>query len=270
MSEILLPEIVAAGIYNAEIAHKSKTVTPPRTTSLFEIDLPIENGGISYINNEKQPISANTIICAKPGQTRHTRLPFQCYYVHMTIPGGKLKDLLMDLPNYIHTERCEFYHKLFSELHRHYVSFVEDEEIMMQSILLELIHTLTEDARKQTYHEKIRPNNSLIIDKTLQYIKNNLTEDLRLNTLAASVSLSPIHFHNCFKSATGKTLRDYVEEQRLKKSVDLLLKTDLSLTEIALECGFSSQSYFSYVFRRRMNATPREYVKEIFMRYDRE
>lgn len=80
--------------------------------------------------------------------------------------------------------------------------------------------------------------------------------------------MSPVHFHNTFKRSVGKTLRDYVEEQRIKKAIGLLLTTDASLTQIAFECGFSSQSYFSYVFKRRMNATPREYAKTIHARYE--
>ena len=77
-----------------------------------------------------------------------------------------------------------------------------------------------------------------------------------------------MNFHNTFKTAVGKTLRDYIEEQRIKKATNLLLTTNYSLTQIAYECGFSSQSYFSYVFKRRMKKTPREYAKEIYMSYE--
>lgn len=80
--------------------------------------------------------------------------------------------------------------------------------------------------------------------------------------------LSPIHFHNCFKSAVGKTLHEYVEEQRIKVAVNLLLTTDLTLTQIAFQCGFSSQSYFSYVFKRKMQTTPRKYVEQLNNLYE--
>ena len=78
--------------------------------------------------------------------------------------------------------------------------------------------------------------------------------------ISARFNLSPIHFHNIFKVAVGSTLRDYIEEQRIKRATNLLLTTNFSLTQIAYECGFSSQSYFSYVFKRKMKVTPREYV----------
>lgn len=91
---------------------------------------------------------------------------------------------------------------------------------------------------------------------------------MSLEKTAKEMSLSPVHFHNTFKTSVGKTLRDYVEEQRIKKAINLLQTTNYSLTKIAFECGFSSQSYFSYAFKRRMKKTPREYVREIYNQYE--
>ena len=51
-----LPEIVSIGIYNSNIATKNTTVTKIRKTSVFEIEIPIENGGISYIDNSEMQI----------------------------------------------------------------------------------------------------------------------------------------------------------------------------------------------------------------------
>jgi hypothetical protein len=99
--EIILPQIVAIGIYNAQIAIKNRTISKNRKTTMFELELPIGSGGISYINDESHPITENMVICAKPGQIRHTRLPFKCYYIHMIVNDGYLGDILTTLPNYI-------------------------------------------------------------------------------------------------------------------------------------------------------------------------
>ena len=106
------------------------------------------------------------------------------------------------------------------------------------------------------------------IESAIKHINNNLSADLSLETVSQAMSFSPIHFHNFFKSATGKTLREYVEGIRIKKAAELLLTTELTLTDIATRCGFSSQSYFSFVFKRRMGITPREYVRRINAQYD--
>ena len=116
---------------------------------------------------------------------------------------------------------------------------------------------------------KTKSSNAEMIEKSIRYIKDNLTADLSLNSVARVTSFSPIYFHNCFKRSTGKSLREFVEEARIQKSVNLLISTDMNLSEIAYECGFSSQSYFSYAFKRKMKMTPREYVKSIYQKYEK-
>jgi transcriptional regulator GlxA family with amidase domain len=152
-------------------------------------------------------------------------------------------------------------------MYKYYETHTKQDEIILQSLFLELIYMLTQDARMQTKAGKYK-NNRFDIDKALKYIKGNLTEDLSLQKVADHVLLSPIHFHNCFKTAIGKTLHEYVEEQRIKAAINLLLTTELTLTEIAFQCGFSSQSYFSYVFKRNMGVPPRKYVEQINKRYE--
>ena len=79
---------------------------------------------------------------------------------------------------------------------------------------------------------------------------------------------SSITVYDYSRSSTGKTLRSYVKEQRIKKAIELLLSTEDTLTQIAYSCGFSSQSYFSNAFKKKMNCTPREYVKKMHLRYE--
>ena len=122
---MVLPEIVSTGIYNSQVAVKNKTITKNRKTTMFEIEIPIEKGGISHINSEEMPIDKNMIICAKPGQIRHTKLPFKCYYVHMILKEGVLYDSLMNMPNFIKIDRRENYLELFKRLQKHYDTVLE-------------------------------------------------------------------------------------------------------------------------------------------------
>ena len=99
--ELGAAEVISAGIYNLELATKGRAVTKNRKTVMFEIELPIEDGGVSTINSEDMPVRKDTVICAKPGQMRHTRLPFACYYIHLIVNEGSLCETLMDIPNFI-------------------------------------------------------------------------------------------------------------------------------------------------------------------------
>lgn len=264
--EIVLPEIVAIGIYNSQFAVKNKSITKNRKTTMFEIEIPIEKGGISYINSEQKHIEPNMIICAKPGQTRHSKLPYKCYYIHMIVKDCSLKTALEGIPDYLETEKYEYYFNLFKKMCEYNDTTLETDEIIVQSILLEIIYSLIKEAGEIKSNGKINSSNG-VIEKVIKYIKDNLTSDLSLNSVAKEAGFSTIHFHNFFKVSTGKTLHDYVEEQRIKKAANMLVTTDYTLTKIAYECGFSSQSYFSYAFKRRMNVTPREYAKKVFNKY---
>ena len=265
---MILPEIVSIGIYNFQKAHTKTTVSKKRKTNMFEIELPIQEGGISFIDTDSSPIGSDIIICAKPGQIRHTKAPFECYYIHMLISDGVISNMLLTLPDYISIENTEYYKEIFSDLNNYYSTAVKEDEIILQSLVLKLIYSLNRDANPRLNKDNANSINHIVIEKSLNYIKQNLTEDLSLEKMAQLMSLSPVYFHTCFQTSVGKTLRDYVEEQRLKKAINLLITTELTLTQIALECGFSSQSYFSFVFKRRMGTTPRQYVKEVFAKYE--
>lgn len=267
MSNIILPQIVSIGIYNSNNAAKSNTITKKRQTTMFEIDLPIENGGISYVDSEHASITPNMIICVKPGHERHTKFPYKCYYIHMILEKGDLYDILMQIPSFFSISNFSEYLYIFKSLCNYRETEIEANNVILQSLILKLVYMLNIDSKKQVYTRKFKNTEYDIIEETIKYINQHLSEDLSLETVSAFASYSRIHFHNCFKAATGKTLREYIEDLRIKKSILLLSTTSLTLTEIASQCGFSSQSYFSYVFKRHTNKTPRDYVRAENKRY---
>lgn len=266
---MVLPEIINAGIYNSKIVTKGAVaVSKNRSPSLFEIELPLDNEGVSYIDDQSAPISKHMLICAKPGQIRHTKFPYKCYYVHIRLEEGALRDILMNSPDFIEIEKRSHYKDLFSRLIRHHSAPNENSDILLQSLILDLIYQISRETAHMTMLKRGKTNHGERFAAVFKYIDENLTKELSLESVAKAAHLSPIHFHNTFKAAVGKTLRDYVEEQRIKKAVQLLTNTSLTLAQIAYECGFSSQSYFSYVFKRRMKKTPRQYVYDFYNQYE--
>ena len=265
--EIILPQIVAIGIYNSQIAIKNRPISKNRKTTMFELELPIGSGGMSYINDESHPITENMVICAKPGQIRHTRLPFKCYYIHMIVNDGYLGDMLTTLPNYIDLSDTDQIKEIFISLCEHYNTGITNDDILLQSFILKLIYILSENSAS-VVKSTPKSNNHKTIERTLEYINNNLSTDITLERLASAANFNAIYFHKLFKASTGKTLHEYVEDQRVKKAINLLISTNLTLTQIAYECGFSSQSYFSYAFKRKMNITPKEYAKRMSINYE--
>ena len=260
-------EILAAGIYNSDNAVKGRNVTKNRRTKMFELEIPLEKGGVSYINDDSHIITPETVICAKPEQLRHTRLPHKCFYIHFMVYDGILFNLLTEMPNFTDIENTEEIYNIFREIIAYSESVSARDVIILQSRVLELVYTLSKAAK--IHGVGVNRNSGKIIDRIIEYINEHITEDLSLKALARQACISPIHFHNCFRASTGRTVHEYVEEQRIKKAKALLLTSDMTLADIAYRTGFSSQSYFSYAFRRKTGMTPREYVKTELKRYER-
>jgi AraC-like DNA-binding protein len=71
--------------------------------------------------------------------------------------------------------------------------------------------------------------------------------------------MSRCHFCHTFRNVTGKNLQEYVNELRVEKAKILLRDTDLNITEIANSVGFNDLNYFSRVFKRGAEVSPRKF-----------
>ncbi len=267
MNNLILPENISVGFFDAKYKYINIDITKRRAVKIFEIELPIESGGISYIDDDKAPIEPNTLICAKPGQMRRTRLPFKCYFIHMIVTHGAIYDMLISAPNFIKIEKPSKYKNIFSEMLDHYISMETNGNIMFYSLFLQLVYLMHLDSRHMPEVNGLSIGSNNLIKKSMDYMKSNLEKPLTLADISSYVSLSPVYFHNCFKTAVGKTPHEYLNEERIKRAANLLLSKNWNLAEIAYECGFSSQSYFNYAFKKAMNMTPRQYMKKMFEKY---
>jgi len=96
------------------------------------------------------------------------------------------------------------------------------------------------------------------INRVLDYIEHNLDQDLSLETLAGVANFSRYHFHRLFKSLMGETLNNFIQRNRVEKAAARLLDNPkTSITEIALDCGFSGSASFARTFKEafRMSAS---------------
>ncbi|MGM3187941.1 helix-turn-helix domain-containing protein [Musicola paradisiaca] len=87
-------------------------------------------------------------------------------------------------------------------------------------------------------------------------IDAGLAEGLTIGDLAAEAGLSEFHFARMFRQSVGMAPHQYVMKRRLAQAKDLLRQSRLSITDVALACGFSSASHFSQRFRAEFGVTP--------------
>jgi AraC-like DNA-binding protein len=95
----------------------------------------------------------------------------------------------------------------------------------------------------------------------IEFIEANLESDISIEDIASAASLSRSLFARAFKSATGKSPRQYVSERRLSVAKLFLMQGGKPILEVAFACNFSSQANFTKAFRGATGMTPSQYRK---------
>ena len=93
----------------------------------------------------------------------------------------------------------------------------------------------------------------------LQYIEAHFSEDISLDALAKSASISKSEALRCFKDTIQTTPLKYLTDLRLSKAARLLTESDLPINEISSMTGFNQQSYFGKCFKEKMGCSPSEF-----------
>lgn len=98
-----------------------------------------------------------------------------------------------------------------------------------------------------------------LADKVRQYIREHIREDLPRDKLAAVVYVNPSYLSRVFRAQTGVSLVDYVTGEKIQRIQQLLRTTNRSVSDIALEFGYTNMPYFSQVFKKSVGCSPLEY-----------
>lgn len=141
--------------------------------------------------------------------------------------------------------------KLYSEIPPSDTEKIESishiAEIIAKHILLEKMLTLKQDKR---------------LTEINSYIEENLGKNLTVQSISAHTNISKSSLYNLFHENYKTTLKDYINDKRVKKAEHLLLSTDLSVENISQITGFSGVSYFGKIFREKTGKSPLRYRKE--------
>ncbi len=106
-------------------------------------------------------------------------------------------------------------------------------------------------------------NYSAAVQKAVVYIHTDLSTDLSLSTLAAAQNISAGYLSSVFKKETGRTVTQYITDERIKQAMRLLRTTRLQIQTVALHCGIMDVQYFSKVFKKYTGKTPKEYRESV-------
>lgn len=100
---------------------------------------------------------------------------------------------------------------------------------------------------------------NLHINKAIKEMNINYSDSITLGNMADYLGLNKCYFCDLFKKETGKTYSQVLNEIRIKKSLELLLNTNMTILEIALSVGYNNQNYYNMAFKKIMGTTPYKY-----------
>ena len=97
--------------------------------------------------------------------------------------------------------------------------------------------------------------------RVVEYIRNHLNQPLAVGALSGMAQMSQSHFSKMFKLSTGLAPHQFVLQERINRSKELLRQDDAKIVDVALEVGFENQAHFTTVFGNFVGMTPRQFQR---------
>lgn len=232
---------------------------------LLASDIFCANGsGILKYDNAAYRISKNCILFL-PADYPHEYYPEEIKWDmrYVTFTGYACRDILINLkmtvPMMIQADKFDtlkkLYDKIFATLKSDKVYGNYTCSGLVYSYILEF-HKLVSNIAAKSGAEK-----SNILMPALNYIDDNFRSDFSIAALAAISGVSHQYLCRLFKETMNLRPNEYITQRRLNEAKRLLSMTDMPISEVSVQSGFSDTGYFCTVFQRYESMTPSEYRK---------
>lgn len=135
-------------------------------------------------------------------------------------------------------------------------------ELMIKVLLLHVLVIMIRSYDYVKYDNStyvVHKQNLYNLEKAINYIDQNLSDDMTLDQLAKIANMSRTYFSTLFKKLNGISTWNYITIKRIEQSVVFLKTTDLSMLEIASKCGFNNSTNFNRAFKKVTGKTPSDY-----------
>ena len=229
---------------------------------MFEIEYFLEDGNNIFLNENSYHVKKNRVHICSPGDIRNSELPFKTKYLKFSCEG-KLAEVLRHAPKYFYVSSSLEANELLDDI----VSLCtlnRWDSILLHGRILTYISLLLSEANRQSHPDSYKGKT---VNDAEEYIKEHFAEDIKLQDIASAVTLSPNYFHTLFSEVREISPREYLENYRIKVAEELLLTTELPLSEISDRCGFSTQQYLTSVFKSRTGMTPTAFRQQHQSKY---
>jgi two-component system response regulator YesN len=97
------------------------------------------------------------------------------------------------------------------------------------------------------------------VKRAKSYIDENYSRDISLDEVSREVNISPYYFSKIFKEEANENFIEYLTRVRIEKAKEMLENPALSIKEVSVRSGYADPNYFSRIFKKQTDMTPREY-----------
>lgn len=250
-------------------AYPSHWHTPIEIIMPIENDYEVADKNESYILHEGDILLINSgVVHGMPSVIRGERLILQVN-ISMLHNVAEIESTLSTIPQLLllTAENAPAIHERLKELMLEiYQEYFGDSILISAAIYFRVIEMLVLVGREYT---GMRNNYDSAFSKQKEhtekfmmvcnYIHEHCTEDLCLDDVADLAGFSKYHFSRLFKNFTGLSFYKYLNKKRIEQAEKLLVDPALSITEVALQSGFSSLSAFIRMFKLIKDCTPTEF-----------
>ena len=143
-----------------------------------------------------------------------------------------------------------------------YQENIQQNELLIKADLLRIWHYLSLYPETEFVSRTGDENKISLTKSILNFIQQHYREALSLKQMADFLHMSEGQFCRFFKSQVNVTAIEYLNHCRIGAACDLLESSQLTVSSIAIECGYNNISYFNRIFRKYMHCTPKEYRKK--------
>lgn len=247
----------------------------------YELEFFVYSKGGMLIDDKEYNISKGDVVFRRPGQFTQGIMPYSCYFICIDMLGNTGKNpetydftkeqdfqinyrnsILDEIPPVFRPSNYIKYHELFDLVLKEFINPSDYSGILLKSSILKIIYEICSDLKNPfVNNENISSAHYMAVKRSKEYIDTNFKKKITLSNLASIVNLSPTYFHKVFTDTLGITPTEYTTNVRIEKAKELLVKTNLPVYEIAIECGYENIPYFSYIFKNRINVAPGEFRK---------
>lgn len=162
-------------------------------------------------------------------------------------------------------EKYEVLRKYLSILLCEFVQKSDDYDEYIEETMIELLYHLINNFHYLMYEkEELRQNEEQLerYHRIIKYIYNNYDSKISLQDIAKKEFLSSHYLSHEIKNTMGLSFKEFVNLTRVEESIKLLLDTDMTITEISQEVGFSHSRYYNKHFKIHYNMTPIQFRKK--------